>query len=85
MKLQEKEVSADKAEHQTIAERLMREMPPFKEAEQLLELVRTHFSLAVHGTLHPKVMILGSGFPEKLVYAGTVKNNAQNSMQALAE
>ena len=69
MKLQEKEVSAYKAEHQNIAERLMREMPPFKEAEQLLELVRTHFSLAAHDTLHPKVMILGSAFPEELVHA----------------
>jgi hypothetical protein len=28
MKLQEKEVSAYNAEHQNIAERLMREMPP---------------------------------------------------------
>ena len=69
MKLQEKEVSAYKAEHQNIAERLMREMPPFKEAEQLLELVQTHFSLAARDTLHPKVMILGSAFPEELVYA----------------
>ena len=69
MKLQEKEVSAYKTEHQNIAERLMREMPPFKEAEQLLELVQTHFSLAAHDTLHPKVMILGSAFPEELVYA----------------
>ena len=69
MKLQEKEVSAYEAEHQNIAERLMREMPPFKEAEQLLELVRTHFSLAARDTLHPKVMILGSAFPEELVYA----------------
>ena len=69
MKLQEKEVSAYKTEHQNIAERLMREMPPFKEAEQLLELVQTHFSLAARDTLHPKVMILGSAFPEELVYA----------------
>ena len=69
MKLQEKEVSAYKMEHQNIAERLMREMPPFKEAEQLLELVQTHFSLAARDTLHPKVMILGSAFPEELVYA----------------
>ena len=69
MKLQEKEVSAYKAEHQNIVERLMREMPPFKEAEQLLELVQTHFSLAARDTLHPKVMILGSAFPEELVYA----------------
>lgn len=40
MKLQEKEISAYEAEHQNIAERLMREMPPFKEAERFLELVR---------------------------------------------
>lgn len=69
MKLQEKEVSAYEAEYQKIVERLMREMPPFKEAEQLLELVQTHFSLAVQPTQHPKVMILGSGFPEELVHA----------------
>lgn len=53
MKLQEKEVSAYEAEYQNITERLMREMPPFKEAEQLLELVRTHFSLAVQPAQHP--------------------------------
>jgi len=29
--------------HENIAERVMREMPTFKEAEQLLELVQTHF------------------------------------------
>lgn len=42
MKLQEKEVSAYEAEHQNIAERLMREMPPFKEAERFLKLVQAH-------------------------------------------
>ena len=69
MKLPEKEASAYEAEHQNIAERLMREMPPFKEAEQILELVQTHFSLTAQDTRHPKVVILGSGFPEELVYA----------------
>ena len=69
MKLQEKEVSAYEAEDQNIAERLMREMPPFKEAEQLLKLVQTHFSLAAQDTRHPTVVILGSSFPEELVYA----------------
>ncbi len=58
MKLQEKEASAYEAEYQNIAERLMREMPPFKEAEQLLELVQTHFSLAARRAQQPKVMIL---------------------------
>ena len=29
--------------HENIAARVMREMPPFKEAEQLLDLVQTHF------------------------------------------
>ncbi len=69
MKLQEKEASAYEAEYQNIAERLMREMPPFKETEQLLELVQTHFSLAARRAQQPKVMILGSGFPEELVHA----------------
>lgn len=69
MKLQEKEASAYEAEHQNIAERLMREMPPFKEAEQLLELVQTHFSLSVRRAQHPQVIVLGSGFPEELVHA----------------
>ena len=69
MKLQEKEISAYEAEHQNIAEQLMREMPPFKEAERFLELVQTHFSLAVQPAQHPKVIILGSGFPEELVHA----------------
>ncbi len=69
MKLPEKETSAYEAEHQNIVERLMREMPPFKEAKQLLELVQTHFSLAAQDTRHPKVVILGSGFPEELIHA----------------
>ena len=69
MKLQEKEVSAYEAEYQNIAERLMREMPPFKEAEQLLELVQAHFSLAVRRIQHPKVIVLGSSFPEELIHA----------------
>lgn len=69
MKLQEKEVSAYETEYQNIAERLMREMPPFKEAEQLLELVQTHFSLDACRTRRPKVIVLGSGFPEELIYA----------------
>ena len=42
MKLQEKEISAYEAEHQNSAEQLMREMPPFKEAERFLELVQAH-------------------------------------------
>ena len=37
MKLQEKEISAYEAEHQNIAERLMREMPPFEEPFRFLE------------------------------------------------
>ena len=69
MKLQEKEISDYEAEHQNIAERLMREMPPFKEAEQLLELVQAHFSLAVRRIQHPKVIVLGSSFPEELIHA----------------
>lgn len=69
MKLQEKEVSAYETKYQNIAERLMREMPPFKEAEQLLELVQAHFSLAVRRTRRPQVIVLGSGFPEELIYA----------------
>lgn len=69
MKLQEKEVSAYEAEQQDIAERLMRKMPPFKEAEQLLELVQAHFSLTARRTQRPKVIVLGSGFPEELISA----------------
>ncbi len=69
MKLQGKEVSAYEAEYRNITERLMREMPPFKEAEQLLELVQMHFSLAARRAQRPKVMILGSGLPEELVLA----------------
>ncbi len=38
MKLQEKEASAYEAEYQKITKRLMREMPPFKEAEQLIDI-----------------------------------------------
>ncbi len=49
--LQEKEVSAYETEHQIILERLKQEMPPFKEAEQLLELVQAHFSFDVRCTI----------------------------------
>ena len=69
MKLQEKEISAYEAEHQNIPERLMREMPPFKEAERFLELVQDHFPLTVRRVQHPKVIVLGSGFPEELIHA----------------
>ena len=69
MKLHEKEISDYEAEHQNIAERLMREMPPFKEAERFLELVQAHFSLAVRRIQHPKVIVLGSSFPEELIHA----------------
>lgn len=51
--------------HENIAARVMREMPPFKEAEQLLELVQTHFSLFANRARYPKVIILGSGFLEE--------------------
>lgn len=69
MKLQEKETLAYEAEYQSAAERLTRETPPFKEAKWFLELVQIHFSLAARRTRHPKVIILGSAFPEELVYA----------------
>jgi benzoyl-CoA reductase/2-hydroxyglutaryl-CoA dehydratase subunit BcrC/BadD/HgdB len=67
--LQEKEISAYETEYQSVIGRLKQETPPFKEAEQLLELVQTHFSFAVRRTQHPKVIVLGSGFPEELIYA----------------
>lgn len=67
--LQEKEISAYETEHQIILERLKQEMPPFKEAERLLELVQMHFSIAARYTQHPKVIVLGSGFPEELIHA----------------
>lgn len=69
MELQERETAAYETEYQNTAARLMREMPPFKEAEQLLELVQTHFSLTVRRSQQPKVIVLGSGFPEELIYA----------------
>ncbi len=67
--LHEKEFSAYETEHQIILERLKQEMPPFKEADQLLELVQAHFSFDVRCTMHPKVIVLGSGFPEELIHA----------------
>lgn len=69
MKLQQKEFSAYEAECQGIITRLKQKMPPFKEAEQLLTLVQTHFSIAEQCIQHPKVVVLGSGFPEELIYA----------------
>ena len=69
MKLQEKETLAYEAEYQSVAERLIREMPPFKGTERFLELVQSHFSLAVRFAWYPKVIILGSSFPEEIVYA----------------
>jgi len=67
--LQEKEVSAYEVEYQNVIERLRQEMPPFKEAEQLLELVQAHFSFTARRTRRPKVIVLGSGSPEELIYA----------------
>ncbi len=69
MKLQEKETLAYEAEYQSVAERLAQETPPFKAAKKFLELVQMHFSLTMRHAQHPKVMILGSAFPEELVYA----------------
>lgn len=70
MILQEKELSAYEAEYQNVIAQLKQEMPSFKEAEQLLAFVQTHFSRTT--TRHfqcPKVIVLGSGFPEELIYA----------------
>lgn len=67
--LQEKEVSSYEAEYENVLTRLKREMPPFSEAEQLLELVQCHYSLATRYIKYPKVIVLGSGFPEELIYA----------------
>lgn len=69
MTLQEKEIAAYEAEYQGVMARLEQEVPPFKEAEQLLALVRAHFSIAGRRTSRPKVIVLGSGFPEELIYA----------------
>lgn len=69
MKLQQKEISAYEAEYRSIITRLKQKMPPFNEAEQLLALVQTHFSIAEQCIRHPKVVVLGSGFPEELIYA----------------
>jgi len=69
LRLQEKEISAYEAEYQNVIERLKQDMPPFKETEQFLELVRAHFSFATWRTKRPKVIVLGSGFPEELIYA----------------
>jgi len=67
--LQEKEVSAYEAEYRNVIERLNQEMPPFQEADQLLELVQAHFSFAARRTQRPKVIVLGSAFPEELICA----------------
>ena len=67
MTLQEKEIAAYEAEYQGVMARLEQEVPPFKEAEQLLALVRAHFSIAGRRTSRPKVIVLGSGFPEELI------------------
>lgn len=69
MKLQQKEISAYEVECQSIITRLKQKMPPFKEAGQLLALVQTHFSIAEQCIQHPKVVVLGSSFPEELIYA----------------
>lgn len=69
MTLQEKETSAYETEYLNVLKRLVCEMPPFKETQQLLELVQTHFSLSVRRTQRPKVIVLGSAFPEELIHA----------------
>lgn len=69
MTLQEKDVSTYEAEYRNVIERLIQEMPPFKEAAQLLELVQAHFSYTVRRAQRPEVIVLGSGFPEELIYA----------------
>ena len=51
MKLQEKEVSAYKAEHQNIAERLMREMPPVWWPRPMMNCASFSGSYAKNGTL----------------------------------
>jgi len=65
----EKEILAYEAEHQSVAAQLKQELPPFKEAGQLLELVQTHFSFASRHTERPAVIVLGSAFPEELIHA----------------
>ena len=69
MKLQEKEVDAYEREYQHTVNRLIQEMPPFQEAGQFLKLVQEHFSIDVRKTAHPKVIVLGSAFPEELIHS----------------
>lgn len=69
MKLQEKEVDAYEREYQHTVNRLIQEMPPFQEAEPFLKLVQEHFSIDVRKAAHPKVIVLGSAFPEELIHS----------------
>ena len=69
MKLQGKESDAYEREYQDAVERLKQESPPFQEAAQFLEVVQTHFSLTAGRTMRPKVILLGSCFPEELIHA----------------
>lgn len=57
MELQERETAAYEAEYRNTAARLMREMPPYKETEQFLDLVRMHCSFDACRTRRPKVIV----------------------------
>lgn len=69
MKLLEKEVDAYERECRQATNRLTQTIPPFREAGQLLNIVQEHFSIPARQAARPKVIVLGSAFPEELIHA----------------
>lgn len=64
-----KEINAYKQEYQEALAQLKLDMPSFPETEKFLELVESHLSFEQLSTQRPQVIVLGSAFPEELVYA----------------
>ncbi|MDE7245150.1 MAG: 2-hydroxyacyl-CoA dehydratase family protein [Oscillospiraceae bacterium] len=69
MKIQEKEISAYEKEYQDTLAQMKKAVPPYKEVSLLMKAVEKHFSLDNISKRHPKVIVLGSGIPEELIYA----------------
>lgn len=67
--MKQQEITAYEQEYQETLARLKKSMPPYREAKLLLQAIEKHFSFKAISSRRPKIIVLGSGIPDELVYA----------------
>ena len=71
--MKQQEITAYEQEYQETLARLKKSMPPYREAKLLLQAIEKHFSFKAISSRRPKIIVLGSGIPDELVYAFGVR------------